>query len=234
MKKNFKFYATCWAVLFTIYNLVVFLVQPIIPGYVIHYDFRFWIAWVVILAAFAGQLFCAKMAFDSKNNEKFFLNLPLITESYSALIAITIIGSVLMLIPDFPAWVTAIICAAIFGFSAVSIVKAKAATEIVGKIDDKINAKTSFIKSMTVNALGLQERATTDEIREECKRVAEAIRFSDPMSSDALATVEEQITLSFSALSEAVAAENAESVKKSAKEILVFISDRNNKCRLLK
>ena len=52
MKKNFKFYALIWAILLALFNLVVFLVRPIIPGFVIVYDARFWIAFVFIVAAF--------------------------------------------------------------------------------------------------------------------------------------------------------------------------------------
>ena len=41
MKKNFKFYVIAWAILLAIYNLTVFLVKPILPGYVFNYDARF-------------------------------------------------------------------------------------------------------------------------------------------------------------------------------------------------
>ena len=93
MKKNLKFYIIIWAILLVLYNLTVFLVRPVMPGYIINYDARFWISWGVIIATFIGQLFCAKVAFDSKNNEKLFLNIPLITQSYTALVVATIAGS---------------------------------------------------------------------------------------------------------------------------------------------
>ena len=32
MKKNFKSYAIIWAVLFAVFNIVVFLARPVIPG----------------------------------------------------------------------------------------------------------------------------------------------------------------------------------------------------------
>ena len=63
MKKNFKFYALMWAVLLAVWCAVVFLVRPILPGYVINYDARFWIAFVFIVLAFIGNLVCAYLAF---------------------------------------------------------------------------------------------------------------------------------------------------------------------------
>lgn len=59
MKKNFKSYAIIWAVLLAVFNIVVFLARPVIPGYVVSYDVRFWIAWVFIIASFAANLLCA-------------------------------------------------------------------------------------------------------------------------------------------------------------------------------
>ena len=233
MKKTFNFYAICWAISLAVYNLVVFLVKPILPGYVIHYDARFWISWVVILAAFAGQLFCAKTAFDSKNKEKLFLNLPLITQSYSSLVSTMIIGSALMLIPNFPAWIAAIICFAIFGFSAISVIKAKAAAEIIGEVDDKIKVKTSFIKTLTIDAESLVARAQSEEAKAATKKVYEAARYSDPMSSDGLYGIESEISIKFNQLAGAVSA-NSEDIKSLAEEVVVLIGDRNKRCKLLK
>ena len=233
MKKNFKFYIIIWAILLVLYNLTVFLVRPVMPGYIINYDARFWISWGVIIATFIGQLFCAKAAFDSKNNEKLFLNIPLITQSYTALVVATIAGSALMLIPDCPAWIAAIVCAAVFGFGAISVIKAKAAADIVSDTDDKIKTQTLFIKSLTVDAEGLISCAKSEAVKAECKKVYEAIRYSDPMSSDALTGIESQITLKFNEFSNAVTS-GTDNIETLANEVVILVGDRNKKCILLK
>ena len=233
MKKNFKFYIIIWAILLVLYNLTVFLVRPVMPGYNINYDARFWISWGVIIATFIGQLFCAKVAFDSKNNEKLFLNIPLITQSYTALVVATIAGSALMLIPDCPAWVAAVVCAAVFGFGAISVIKAKTAADIVSDTDDKIKTQTLFIKSLTVDAEGLISRAKSEAVKAECKKVYEAIRYSDPMSSDALTGIESQITLKFNEFSNAVTS-GTDNIETLANEVVILVGDRNKKCILLK
>lgn len=233
MKKNFKFYIIIWAILLVLYNLTVFLVRPVMPCYIINYDARFWISWGVIIATFIGQLFCAKVAFASKNNEKLFLNIPLITQSYTALVVATIAGSALMLIPDCPAWIAAIVCAAVFGFGAISVIKAKAAADIVSDTDDKIKTQTLFIKSLTVDAEGLISRAKSEAVKAECKKVYEAIRYSDPMSSDALTGIESQITLKFNEFSNAVTS-GTDNIETLANEVVILVGDRNKKCILLK
>ena len=124
MEKNNKNYTLIWAILLVVFNLVVFLVRPIIPGYEIHYDTRFWIAWAFIVAAFVGNLWCAATAFKAQNLKKLFYNLPLITISWRALIIMMAVGCVLMLIPNCPAWITAIVCIVIFAFNVRTIADA--------------------------------------------------------------------------------------------------------------
>lgn len=234
MKKNFKFYALIWTILVAVFNLIIFLVRPVIPGFVIEYDARFWIAWAFIIVAFIGNLICAYFAFKAENLKKMFYNLPLITVSWAALVVIVVIGAVIMLIPGCPAWISAIVCIVVFAFNAIAVIKAIWATEAVEKVDEKVKAQTTFIKNLTVDAESILSRAKSDAIKAECKKVYEAVRYSDPMSSEELSVIEAKITVKADELFEAVNAEDIEKVKEIADEIVILIGDRNKKCKLLK
>ena len=233
MNKKFGFYALIWAIAVVVFNAVIFLARPIIPGYEIVYDPRFWIAWGFIIAAFVGNLACAFITFKSENLTKHFYKLPLISVSYSGLISVLVFGIILMLIPNCPEWITAIICIVIFAVNVIAVIKAAAAGEVVEEVDSKIKTKTFFVKSLTIDAESLLARATTPEAKAACKKVYEAIRYSDPMSNDALSGVESQITLKFDELSNA-ATGGADSIGNLADELVVLIGDRNRKCKLLK
>lgn len=233
MKKAFNTYAIFWAVLFAVFNAVVFLVRPIIPGYIIRYDARFWTAWAFVILSFVGNLACANAAFKAENSQKLFYKLPLITVSYTGLILMLVISAVLMLIPNCPAWIAAIVCLIILAFTVIAVVKASAAGEIVESVDSKVKAQTFFIKSLTVDAESLMARASAPEAKDACKKVFEAVRYSDPMSNDALAGVESQITLKFNEFSNAVTS-GADTIGNLADELVVLIGDRNKKCKLLK
>ncbi len=233
MKKNFRFYIIIWAIFLALYNLTVFLVKPVIPGYVINYDARFWISWGVIITTYIGQLFCSKLAFDSKNNEKLFLNIPLITQSYTALVVATIAGTVLMIIPDCPTWIAAIVCAAVLGLSVISVIKAKVAADIVSETDDKVKAQTSFIKTLIVDAESLMSRAQNETAKSVAKKVYEAVRYSDPMSNDGLSGIESEIAIKFNQFAGLITS-NSDDIASIADELIVLITDRNKRCKLLK
>lgn len=234
MKKNFKFYALIWAILLAVWCAVVFLVRPIIPGYVINYDARFWIAFVFIVAAFIGNLACAYFAFKAENLKKMFYNLPLIAVSWSALIAMLVIGCILMLIPNCPAWIAAIVCIIVLAFNAIAVIKAVWAADTVNKVDEKVKAQTSYIKNLTVDAESILARAKSEPVKAECKKVFEAVRYSDPMSNEALSVIEAKITVKMDELASAVGADDAEKAKEIADEIVILVGDRNKKCKALK
>ena len=227
MKKNFKFYAIIWAITLALFNVIVFVV-PVIK------DSTFWIGYAFITAAFIGQLVFASVAFKAENVQKLFYNISLIKISYSCLITMLIFGSVFIAVPFLPGWIAIVVCVLILALNGISIAKATMAVNLVEEIDQKVKTKTFFIKSLTVDAENLLSSVTTEEMKAECKKVYEAIRYSDPMSNDALASVESEISIKFSEYSDAIKANDNEKVTELTKELVILISDRNKKCKLLK
>ena len=234
MKKSFKAYVLIWVIFLAIFNAIVFLVRPIVPRYVISYDARFWIAWVFILAAFFGNLACAYFAFKAENLKKMFYRLSLIAVSQSALIVMLAVGCVLMLIPDLPVWIAAVVCILVFAFNVIAVIKASWAGEAVSDIDEKVKSQTAFIKLLTVDAENLMNRAKSDAAKAECKKVYEAVRYSDPMSSEALSVAEAKITVKFDELTAAVTAADDAKISEIADEVVLLEKERNNKCKVLK
>ena len=232
MKKNFKSYALIWAIFLVAFNVIVFLVRPIIPGYEIRYDLRFWIAWLFVMVAFVGNLLCASKAFQAENLEKLFYKVPLITVSYRGLIGMLVLGGALMLIPNCPAWIAAIVCVAIAAFTAVAVVKVDWAGEAVSETHEKVKAQTQFIKLLTVDAETLLGKAKTPDAKITTKKVYEALRYSDPMSSEALGEIEAELAEKFRALEAAVTADQG--VTEAAESLLETLAERNRKCKAMK
>lgn len=230
MNKNFKYYIAAWAVLAVIFNVIAFA-TPAVAG-ASKFDGAFWSGYVLIMLALIGQLVCAYFAFKAKSKEQIFLRLSLVTVSYSALILSFVVGAACMLIPNLPNWVGIILCALILGFTAVSVIKANAAVELVRETDTRVKEKTAFIRMMTVEADNLMARAQTDEAKAMCKKVYEALRYSDPMSCNALSGTEAEISEKFSAFAAAV--KNGENASELADELLALIGDRNRMCKVMK
>ena len=233
MKKAFKFYALVWVILLATFNVICFVTPNEIGG-LTKIDSTFWVAYAFITVAFVGQLCCAYLAFKAENLKKMFYNLPLIMVSYTGLVIMLIVGTAAMMIPNLPSWIGAVVCVLVLAFTAIAVVKAKGASYDVERIDEKVKTQTSFIRNLTVDAESIIARAKSDAVKTECKKVYEAVRYSDPMSNEALSVIEAKITVKVDELASAVGADDAEKAKEIADEIVILVGDRNKKCKLLK
>lgn len=233
MKKTFKFYSLCWLISLALFNVITF-VTPNEMGGMSKFGGAFWVGYIFITIAFVGQLVCAFFAFRHNSLQKVFYNIPLISISYSGLVIMLIAGTACMAIPNLPNWIGIIVCFAILAFNAITVIKAAFAADVVSEVDNKIKAQTQFIKLLTADAEHLLSSCKTDEFKAETKKVYEAIRYSDPMSNDALSDIEGQIQSEFTFFAQAIKSEDLELAKSVGDGLLNLIDSRNKKCKVLK
>ncbi|MBR6669560.1 MAG: hypothetical protein IKL31_02295, partial [Ruminococcus sp.] len=119
-------------------------------------------------------------------------------------------------------------------FGVTSFVKSNTAVAHVEEVEQKVKQKTFFIKALTVDADMLVGKVENAEVKAICTKVYEAIRYSDPMSNDALTTAELEIKNHFKAFNEAALAGDVELAQTVSKTLLESIEARNKKCKLLK
>ncbi|WP_454969057.1 hypothetical protein [Eubacterium sp.] len=232
MKKSIKFYLPCWAIALAVFNVITFAV-PITVN-VNKFTLAFWIGYTFITLMFIAQLVCSIVFFKQDNNDKKFLNIPIISLSYTALLVSIIFGAVAMAVPFIPYWAGIVLDVLIVAFYAIAIISSKAAADTIENIDKKVKAQTFFIRSLTVDAESLLPRAKSDETKAIAKKIYEAIRYSDPMSDEALSLVESQITIKFNEFSNAVIEDNKPLAETLGNELIILVNDRNKKCKILK
>ena len=233
MKKNFCIYSIIWAICLAVFNVVVFVTPNEINGES-KFGGSFWVGYIFITVAFVGQLACAYAALKTNEPKKLFYRIPLISISYGGLVAMLIAGSIFMAIPTLPEWIGIIVCVIILAFNAIAIIKATVAANVVSGIDERVKAQTFFINNLTVEAKSLMDSANTDELREEARKIYEAIRYSDPVSNAAISDIDDQLKRQFAAFADAVKSEDAELAKENSYSLLEIIKKRNQSCKLMK
>lgn len=232
MKKVFASYTLMWAICLAIFNVICFVTPSEAWGYE-KFGGAFWVGYIFITLSFVGQIICAFAAFKAENLQKLFYKIPIVRISYIGLVITMIVGTACMAIPDLPNWVGLIVCVLVLAFTANAVRKANAAAIAVAAVDDKVRTSTDFIKNLTSEAESLIAPAKTAEAKNACRKVYEALRYSDPMSNDALSDIENQIALKFNEFSNAVTTD-AGNIDTLADGLVILIGDRNKKCKLVK
>lgn len=221
MKNRFKIYAVAWAVALIIYIVL----SLVLPG--VNY-----IALALTVLAFCVQLGCAYFALKEENLTKVFYGIATVKVSYTGLIITAVVSLVSVFLP-ISRMFGAAICLVVLLFTVIAVLKAHAAAEIVGEVDEKVKIKTSFIKSLTADALTLSQKAKSTEAKAACKKVYEAIRYSDPVSNAALYEVENRLSVKFGEFAAAVTNGGA-NIGAIADEVAEIVAERNNMCKLMK
>ena len=227
MKKNFKYYIITWLISVAVFNIISFIAPIIRVG-------LFWVGYAIITVMFIIQLACSLMFFKQNNKEKIFLNIPIITISYAALVVSVIVGLVFMAITGVSFWLAIIIASLVTGFYLIAIISVKTATDSIENTNEKVNLQTLFVKSLNVEVQKLAQKAYNDDIRLITDRVCEAVRYSDPVSNESLADCESKITLKFKEFEKSVVEHNTELAEKISNELISLINERNQKCKLMK
>ena len=232
MNKYFKFYACTWGVLFAIFNLATFISPNEVEG-MTKFGGAFWVGYIFITIAFIGQLAIAFFAFNTNNSQKFFYKIPLIRISWTGLIVILIVGVLCMVIPDLPNWIGVIACFVVLGFNAISLVNANLASNIITEIDDKVAIQTSFVKNLSGDIEIFMSNIKDENKKNIVEKVYEAVRYSDPVSNRELLDIENKIMSDYVLFKEAIIANNKD-INTMADELIFLISNRNQRCKLLK
>ena len=189
----------------------------------------FWIAYVFTLAAITAQIVVWKAAFGREDSLKSrFLGLPVIHIGVVYLVLQLIAFTVFLFIPAAPAWSAVIACALIAGISAVCLISADTGRGEIERVEAKVQEKVFYLKSLQVNAELLARQEADPETRAQLEKLAEKLRFSDPMSHPQLSGLESALSAKLAEL------KTAPEKPPLIQEANALLEERNAKCKILK
>ena len=197
------------------------------------YDIYFLIG---LLMALIGTIFAMVIVLTLKvtTKEKTFLRVSQFRTAYILSVLSMVLAGLYMFVYAIPEWLIFTLFVIVCGVSALSVIKANTAVALVEGVDEKIKEQTQVFKTLTVDAEHLLSTCKSTELKTEVKKVYEAIRYSDPMSNEALADIEGQIQSEFTFFSQAIKSEDLELAKSVADGLINLIDGRNKKCKVIK
>ena len=197
------------------------------------YDIFFLIALLMALLGTALAVVLV-LVLDVSSKEKMFLRVSQFKTTYLLGVASIVLSAGYLFVDAVPTVAFYALFAIVCVVAVISIIKAKTAVSLVEGIDEKVEGKIALLKTLIADAECVMEIAKTAELKAEAKRVYEALRYSDPVSSEALADVETRIQSELTSFAEAVATEDVALTQSVAGELLDLIDNRNKKCKAMK
>lgn len=222
MKKNKGMAYAVLAIAFVLINVIAFAVPTAKTA-------TFWIAYVFTAVAFALQIAIWKFAFKGTDTLKSkFLGIPLISVGITYLIIQIIAFVIFMALPLTASWIAIVVCALILGVSAICLIGTETGREEINRVEETVEKKVFYIKSLQVDVEILASAEIDTDTKTALTKLAEKIRFSDPMSNDVLADLEAEISAKVKEL------KTAENKAEIITVLDSLITERNKKAKLLK
>ena len=221
MKKNSTKGYVILGILFALVNIIAFAVPTIKTA-------TFWIAYVFTAAAFAAQIIIWKKALGNEELKSKFLGFPVVHIGIVYAIVQTVAFAVFMFVPTLPAWSAIVVCSIIAGVSAVCMISADAGRNEIERVEAKVQKKVFYIRELQADVELIAAAETDADTKAALTQLAEKIRFSDPMSNEQLADLENKISTKVLELK--VAANKVEIIT----ELTSLLDERNKKCRVKK
>ena len=222
MKKNSLMSYLALDIVFALFNVIAFVIPT-------EKTATFWTAYAFSVVAFAVQIFLWKIALGKKDTLKSkFLGIPVIHVGITYLIIQLIAFAVFMILPTLPVWLAIVVCSIILAISALCTIAGQAGANEINRVEEKIKVKRAFIQFLQTDIEMLAESETDAETKAALKKLAEKVRFSDPMSHEMLGELESRISAKVEEM------KTAADKKALIEEITTLLTERNKKCKILK
>ena len=210
-------------VLLVLYILAAFLI-PFVHTAV------FWVSFVFTLIAFGVAAASIYIAFVKNPDAKSkFYGFPIarIGVIYGALQLIA--GFVCMALGAWiPVWAAVLVYAIALGAAVIGLVSADAVVEEIQRQDNKLKKDVSYMRNLQSKVCQMAAQCDAPEL----KQFAEDIRYSDPVSSDALGDIERDLSAVVDELQAAVAEDNRETIPVLCRKASGVLGERNRLCKL--
>lgn len=222
MKKNKGMAYAVLAIAFVLFNVIAFAVPTAKTA-------TFWIAYAFTTIAFASQIAIWKFAFKGADTLKSkFLGIPLISVGITYLIVQIVAFAIFMALPLAASWIAIVVCALILGISAICLIGTETGREEINRVEEKVEKKVFYIKSLQVDIEMLASAERDADTKAALTKLAEKIRFSDPMSNDVLANLEAEISAKVKEL------KTAENKAEIITVLDSLVTERNKKVKIMK
>lgn len=230
MKKNGYRYLIITFIILVIYNVAIFAIP--FPN---NSEATFWLSWVFGLVAIIAQPVIAYYALkDSESLKSKLYGWPIIKLGYIYLVIQMILTVIFLVVGCFvkiPVWIFIVPTVLVLGFTSIGLITTKTYKEEIEKMEEAAPLNITFIKELRADTKTLANIYQDKPFGKDLEKLAEEVRFSDPVSSDAVINVETKIAQKYEELKETINKAEIDVVKQSINELMYLVQERNQRVK---
>ena len=186
-KNKLRFYVAI-AIIFVVLTVIAFALPLAKTA-------TFWISYIFAVIALAVQIYAYPKAFEGESVKSKFYGFPIARITTIYLIAQLVLSLICMLAGKWvPVWIPLILSVVMLGAAAVGFIAAEGMRDEVERQDVVHKANVGTMRALQSKAVFITNQCEDASTKKALDAFAEALRFSDPVSSDALADIEENLT----------------------------------------
>ncbi|MCR5201796.1 MAG: hypothetical protein K6D02_01695 [Lachnospiraceae bacterium] len=130
-----------------------------------------------------------------------------------------------------PAWVGIIISVILLGVALIGVIATDNVRDMVQETERVTYEKTKKMKSFKLDFDGIVTYAKDPELKNKLEKLAEKVKYSDPVSSDELEEIEAELQSETDALRSLVKSGEVAEASEKADFVTNLLEDRNRRCK---
>ncbi len=197
---------------------------------------RFFVAYLFGVIAILSQVYFFKSSFSPDGDVKSkFYGFPIARIGVVFMVAQLIVSLVEMALALVcPTWLALLVNIIILAVALVGSIAAETMRDEIERQDVSLKEEVSAMRELQSLANGILAQCDSSESKAEIKRLADELRYSDPVSSDGTKELEAEILQQLRDVQKAVVDADAEAVRALTGKVMVNLAERNRLCRLEK
>lgn len=227
--KNVKHRNAILVITAIIYSVVAFMI-PMVKGFI------FWISYIFTMLAILIQLYVIHRAFDAEESYRSkFYGIPIARVGLGYFMTQIIFGLLFMFLSRvIPAWIPITVYVIILGIAAIGLVTTDMVRNEVQRQDIKTKGEIANIRVLQSRLSIIIAQVQDDALRKELKKFADELRYSDPVSSEILEKVENDLISHIDELQKAVLGGDYAYASAICQNAFVILAKRNELCKMNK
>ena len=229
--KKSKLFIAIYAILLVVY-IIAFLIIPF------NKIAASWISFAFTIIAIAGSLLIFNFAFNAKETlvSKIY-GYPIFRVGAVYALAQLSLGIIICIIAAFiavPYWVALLLSIILLGSTAIGVIVTDNTRDLVEHVDEATVADTENITHFQIDIAGIVDCCEDGAWKAELKKLDEAFRFSDPVSSAHTKESEEKLGILLDELKVFIDNNNSDEAVAHIKKISNALAERNRICKATK